>query len=82
MITVIYRGRLAQLTQKKSDTLQAKNVKEVLLFIRRHYGAQTYKEAKRMLITLNQESILLYQGYQTRLQPGDVIAFFPMAAGG
>lgn len=82
MITVKYRGELISQTKKQQEELQAANVRGVLRHVKDAYGAEAYKEAKRMLITVNDESILLRKGLRTALQDGDIVSFYPIAGGG
>ncbi|GAB1475278.1 hypothetical protein MASR2M70_01100 [Bacillota bacterium] len=82
MITVKYRGNLPSYTQKDREEIQASCILDVLGFIKNAYGPEAYKEAKRMLITVNNESILLHKGFKTSLKGGDVVSFFPISGGG
>lgn len=82
MVTVKYRGRLCVLTGKAAERLTAGSIREVLKHINAAYGAVAYQEAKRMLITVDEESILLHGGLSTALTDGAVVSFFPIAGGG
>ncbi len=82
MITVKYRGDLYLKIKKRQEEFKAAKVWDLLQQIKAAYGKEIYKEAKRMLITVNNESILLHKGYKTILKDGDVVTFFPIAAGG
>ena len=82
MIKVKYRGNLASLTGIAEESLEARDVRAVIKSIRRRYGPEAGKAARAMLIALNGESILLLNRYRTALKEGDVLSFFPIAAGG
>ncbi len=82
MITLTYRSELAVLTQKNQEAIPAGDVRAVLAYIKTNYGTQAHKQAKRMLIAVNGESILLREGLRTPLRDGDAVAFYPMAGGG
>lgn len=82
MVTVKYRGALVQKTEINLEELEASNVLDVLNHIKAAYGSKTYKEAKRMLITVNNESILLHNHFKTPLKDGDIVSFFPISGGG
>lgn len=82
MVTLHYRGTLKELTGKSEEQLEANTLKAVLSYIRKAYGRAVYQEARRMLITIDGESILLYAGLRTKLEAGATIAFFPIAGGG
>lgn len=82
MITVYYRARLEELTQKKSETLEAATVKDVFTHIRQNYGRQAYKEANQMLVTVGGMSICLEQNKRTLLADGAEVKFFPICGGG
>jgi len=81
-VQVKYRGHLAALTGLSEETVEAGNVQDVLLSIRRRHGRDAEKSARAMLIALNGESILLLKRYKTVLKEGDVLSFFPLCAGG
>jgi len=82
MITIKYYATLAAMAGKKTEELEASNVRDVLRHIKTVYGSAAYKEARRMLITVNNESILLKKVFATSLKDGDELAFFPILAGG
>ncbi|MDL2257728.1 MoaD/ThiS family protein [Eubacteriales bacterium OttesenSCG-928-K08] len=82
MVFVKYRATLAELTGKREERIEAQSIKDVLRYINAQYGKQTEKEAKRMLITVDSESILLRDGFKTRLNEDSVVGFFPISGGG
>lgn len=82
MITLNYRGELSALTGTPSEVIDAETIVEVLTFIRKTHGRAAYKEAKRMLITVNNTSILISSGFKTPLTDGDTVAFLPICGGG
>ncbi|GAB1432208.1 hypothetical protein MASR2M29_08330 [Spirochaetota bacterium] len=82
MITIKYGTTLAAMAGKKTEELEASNVRDALRHIKNAYGNEAFKEAKRMLITVNKESILLKKSFVTALHDGDELAFFPILAGG
>ncbi len=82
MVMVKYRGALVQQTKINREELEASNVLDVLNYVKAAYGSKTYKEAKRMLITVNNESILLHNRFKTSLKDGDIVSFFPISGGG
>ena len=82
MVSIVYRDDLSELTDKSSDTVEAGTVKEVLTFIKVTYGKSAYKLAKKMLITVNGDSITLLDNTKTRLQNGDTVSFLPICGGG
>ena len=82
MITLRYRGNLAELTGKTAEEIDASNVAEVISYIRNQYGKAAAKQAERMLITVNATGIHLLARFKTPLEDGDVVSFLPLAAGG
>ena len=82
LITLRYRGSLAELTGKKAEQMDAANVAEVISYIKNQYGNAAAKQAERMLITVNGTGIQLLGRFKTPLADGDVVAFLPLAAGG
>jgi molybdopterin converting factor small subunit len=81
-ITTTYKSELADRIGVKSETFEATVVKDVLNQIKTKHGKDTYKLAKTMLITVNSLSIQKDSRFATRLKEGDVVGFFPLAAGG
>lgn len=82
MVQLCYRGDLQAIIGKPVETISASKVKDVLLFIKDSYGPIAAKEAKKMLIVVNNESILLRKVFNTPLKDGDVISFLPICSGG
>lgn len=81
-ITVKYRGDLAELTKISAESISANTVSDVLKYIKRSYGNDAHKSAKRMLITVNGKSILLLKNEKTALFDGDTVTFLPICGGG
>ncbi len=81
-ITTTYKHILAERLGTKSEHYEADTVKDVLRQIKELHGKELYKLAKAMLITVNGLSIQMEHRYKTRLNNGDVVGFFPLAAGG
>ena len=82
MINVYYRASLAELTGKTEEAIEAATVKDVLNYIKKAYGAAARKEAKRMLIAVDNDSIQLRQGFDTKLSEGMAVRFLPICGGG
>jgi molybdopterin converting factor small subunit len=82
MVQVKYRGELQTIIGRPGETIEAAKVKDVLQHIRASYGPSALKEAKIMLIAVNDESILLRQVFNTPLQDGDTVSFLPICCGG
>lgn len=81
-VKVVYRGALPELTGTGEERVEAAAVAEVMAHIKRKYPKEAYREAKRMLIVINGESIQLRQGYRTALSEGDRLSFLPICGGG
>jgi molybdopterin synthase sulfur carrier subunit len=81
-VTVKYRAYLAKLNEIESESIEAKNVKDVLIHINKKFGAKSEKLAKTMLIVVNGQSILLLKHFGTPLKDGDVVSFLPICGGG
>jgi MoaD family protein len=81
-ITVKYRAYLAKLTEIENESIEAKNVKDVLKHINKKFGAKPEKLAKTMLIAVNGHSILLLKHFGTPLKDGDEVSFLPICGGG
>lgn len=70
------------MTGKKEEALDFQDIKEGLSTIKKKYGTEAYKEAKRSLITLNGVSILSFENFKTRVAAEDEIRFLPVCGGG
>lgn len=82
-ITATYKSDLATLIGVSTEIYDAKTVKDLLNQMKARHGKEAYKLAKTLLITVNSLSIQLdHKHYATRLDEGDVVGFFPLAAGG
>ena len=81
-VKVVYRGALPELIGTGEERVEAATVAEVMAHIKRKYPTEAYREAKRMLIVINGESIQLRQGYRTALSEGDRLSFLPICGGG
>ena len=81
-VTIKYRGELAELTGVSDDNLEAASVSDVLKHIKKTYGNDAFKEAKRMVIAVNGKSILLLKNEKTALAKGDTVTFLPICGGG
>ena len=81
-VTVCYRAALAEMTGRTEETINADIVRDVLLHIKKAYGAGAQQAAKRMLIAVDNDSILLRRGFDTRLTDGMSVRFMPICGGG
>ena len=81
-ITVRYRSPLKELTNTAEEQLSAGNIKGVLKHIKSAYGKDAAGKAKTMLIAIDGDSILLRQGFATKLCDGEVVQFLPICGGG
>lgn len=82
MITVRYRGRIPDLCGAREDNIEAATMRDVMRHIKTHYPKEVTAEAKKMLVTVNGESILLLKVYDTPLRDGDTVSFLPVCGGG
>lgn len=82
MAELRYHGDIKNITNKNSDTCNAKDIKEVLNFLKKAYGKDCAKEAERMLIVVNGTSIQLKDGFKTKLSDSDTVSFLPVCGGG
>jgi molybdopterin converting factor small subunit len=81
-VTVSYRAKLEELAGTHSEEFDADDIADLLREINNAHGAEAYKLAKAMIITVNGISIIKKQVYRTRLTDGDKVNFFSLAAGG
>ena len=81
-VTIKYRGDLAELTKVSSENLDVSSVSDVLKHIKKTYGNDAFKSAKRMVIAVNGKSILLLKNEKTALSNGDTVTFIPICGGG
>jgi molybdopterin synthase sulfur carrier subunit len=81
-VTVTYRGKLAEETGKRSEEIEAQTVRQVLRQVKTNYGKEAHRIAKMELIAVNGVGILQKRVFATTLSDGDVVSFYPLAAGG
>ena len=81
-VNVHYRAALAEMTGKTEEAIDAATVRGVLLHIKKAYGAGAHQTAKRMLIAVDNDSILLHRGFDTKLADGMSVRFMPICGGG
>jgi MoaD family protein len=81
-VTVKYRAHLAEITKITSESIEARNIKDIFKNIRKRYGAAAEKLAKTMIIVVNGQSILLLKHFKTALKNGDEVGFLPICGGG
>ncbi|MDR2686984.1 MAG: MoaD/ThiS family protein [Oscillospiraceae bacterium] len=81
-VQVHYRAALAELTGKTEETVDAATVRGVLGHIKKAYGAGALRAAKRMLVAVDNDSILLHKGFDTKLADGMSVRFLPICGGG
>jgi molybdopterin converting factor small subunit len=81
-VTTTYKHALAESIGARTEAYEASTVKELLKQMEARHGKAVSKTASTLLITVNGLSIQSKQHYRTRLKEGDVVGFFPLAAGG
>ena len=81
-VKLYYRAALAEMTGKTEESIDAAHVRGVLGYIKKSYGAGAYQAARRMLIVVDSDSILLHKGFDTKLADGMSVRFMPICAGG
>ncbi len=81
-VKVCYRAALEDKIGKKEETIEAATVREVLAYLKKTYGKEISSEAKRMLIAVNNDSIQLHKGLDTKLYEGMIVRFLPICGGG
>ena len=79
-VTVKYRGE--PLGGISEENISVATVSDVLKHIKKSYGTEAYKSAKRMAIAVNGKSILLLKNEKTALKDGDTVTFLPICGGG
>lgn len=78
MITVEYRGPLAQLCGCRTEQGDFTTAGQVLRHVRQAHGAAAWREAKKMLVTVDGTSILLLRAWRTPLEDGQAVSFLPI----
>ena len=81
-ITTTYKPELAELIGSRTEEYEASTIKEVLKQMKERHGKEVYKDAKARLITINEKSIQALGYLKAPLKDGDVVGFYPLAAGG
>ena len=80
-VKLCYRAALEELTGRREEYIEARAVSEALSHIKRRYSRAAYREARRMLIAVNGESIQLRGGFAAPLRDGDTLSFLPFRGG-
>ena len=80
MAHLTYYGDMRTLTSKTEDSIEAKNLPELLKSIEKQYGKAAKKAAKSSLIVVDSEKVLAIR--KVKLQPSSEVGFFPMCCGG
>lgn len=81
-ISTLYKAELATLAGTPSEEYDASTVKDLIKKIQEKHGKETAKVAKTLIITVNGISIQNKKYFATPLADGDVVGFYPLAAGG
>jgi len=81
-VTIKYRADLLNAIKKENESIDAASIKDVLLYVKKQYGSDAQKLAKKMLIVVNGQSILMLKHYKTILKNGDEVSFLPICGGG
>ena len=81
-VQVYYRAALAEMTGKTEEAIDAATVRGVLGHIKKTYGTGAHQAAKRMLIAVDNDSIQLHKGFDTKLADGMSVRFMPICGGG
>ena len=76
-VKLCYRAALEELTGRREEYIEARAVSEALSHIKRRYYRAADREARRMLIAVNGESIQLRGGFAAPLRDGDTLSFLP-----
>lgn len=82
MAELIYWGKLKDLTEKKGESVDIRDVSAALAHIEKQYGKAALKEAKRMLIAVDGTNIQLLERFKTTLRDGQTVSFLPLSGGG
>ena len=67
---------------KREDIVAAKTVRDVLRFVKKTYGGEAHKAARRMIIAVDGDSIEMHKGLDTKLREGMEVRFLPICGGG
>jgi len=81
-VTIHYRAALAEKTGVSEETIEAATVRGVLAHIKKAHGPEAHRMARRMLIAVNNDSIQLHRGFDTKLADGMEVRFMPICGGG
>lgn len=77
-----YHGRLAELTGCREERLEGANVARLLEQIKKRYGAEAHRLAKRSHIIVDRRSAGAEKGFRTPAGPDSVVEFIPVCGGG
>ncbi len=82
MATVKYYGILLKQTGCSEESVEAKNIKELLKQLKTKYGKEFYTYAKKSYILINETPASNIDGYSSKLKTDDVVQFLPVCGGG
>ncbi|HHY93341.1 MAG TPA: MoaD family protein [Firmicutes bacterium] len=90
MVRVLFFAGIRAITRTKETEAAAGSVEELLAALAARYGPKFQSAvygpdglSREAIITVNGRHLAhLPDGLQTRLQPGDTVAIFPLVAGG
>ncbi len=82
MVRVKYIGKMSKFTNVKEEEFTVNNLKELLEALKKMYGKEVYKIAKGSNIVINEQFAGDINGFNTKLNDGDIVKFFPVCCGG
>ncbi len=81
-MVIKYYAKLAKITGKKEEKLEASSVKKLLSEIDKMYGKEAYKIAKTCHIVINEDTCASLGGFKAKLSSSDIVRFLPVCGGG
>lgn len=82
MATVVYFGALREIAGAKEQETDADTVRALLKQIKRQYGGDAYRLAKRSHIIVDGKNAALTGGFSTALHIGSTVQLLPVCGGG
>ncbi|MFH1538682.1 MAG: MoaD family protein [bacterium] len=81
-VTVRYYATLRNCTGREEDSLAAARVRDVIAFVKKHYGGGADRILRHCSVFVNSSNVTFLDGAGTRLKDGDQVHIFPPLGGG
>jgi len=82
MVTVRFFGLLRSQHQIQELFIKAKNMRDVILYIKTHYPSISHQELQTAVLFVNQQKTMHMKRFEMPLNDGDLVVFTTYVGGG